>query len=308
MTDTRPIAAALSIVSAMAIIGFIDNFVVTIAEDAGVWQFHAIRTVISLPVFALIVALGWGRARPNRFWPVAGRSLFLTLAMILYFSALAVLPIAQAVAGLFTSPIFVVLISILVQRQPVGPVRLAAVAAGFLGILLVLRPDTSAFSVWTVVPVMAGFFYAISAVATRAWCQGEDALTMTLGSFLGLGIAGAIGLVVMTGLATDGSASFVLRGWEPPTARFLALTAMQAIGSIGAVFLIIRAYQLGEASYVGVFEYTLLVFVSAWAWVLRGEVVDATAALGMCLIAGAGAVIALRSRRDRQAARAVDVP
>lgn len=301
MTPNRPIAAAASIVSAMAIIGFIDNFVVTIAEDAGIWQFHLTRTLISLPFFAAIVWAGLGRARP-RNWPgVVGRSFFLTLAMVLYFASLAVLPIAEAVAGLFTSPIFVVLISVLVQRQRIGPLRIGAVLAGFAGIVLVLRPDTGAFTAWTIVPVLAGFFYAINAVATRAWCAQEDTVTLTLGSFAGLGTAGLIGVAVLAlwpGLADPEGASFVLRGWESPTPRFLFWTIVQSVGSIGAVFLIIRAYQLGEASYVGVFEYSLLVFVTAWAWILRGETLDLAAALGIALIVASGTVIALRSKAE----------
>lgn len=300
MLETRPIAAAASMIGAMAIIGYIDNFIVTIAEDAGIWQFHFIRSLMSIPLFVAIVWLGWGRARPKRLWAVAARSFFLTCALVLYFASLAVLPIEEAVAGLFTSPIFVLLIAVLVQKKKIGPFRIVAVLVGFLGIILVLRPDAGAFSVWTLVPVVAGFLYAISAVATRAWCAEEETITLTVGSFFGLGTAGLVGLIAMfvfPDLARSDGSSFVLHAWESPTPRFLFWTAVQAVGSVGAVFLIVRAYQLGEASYVGVFEYSLLVFVSVWAFLLRGEVVDTAAALGIVLIVVSGTVIALRSRQ-----------
>src|SRR6056297_3880246 len=139
--DTRPVTAALSILSAMVIVGFIDNFVVLIAAEAGIWQFHAVRALMCLPIFLGLVWLGLGRIAPVRRWAVVGRSFFLTLAMVLYFAALGVLPVAQAAAGLFTAPIFVVVISAVVLRQRIGPFRIGAVAVGFLGVLMILRPD-----------------------------------------------------------------------------------------------------------------------------------------------------------------------
>jgi drug/metabolite transporter (DMT)-like permease len=150
------------------------------------------------------------------------------------------------------------------------------------------------------VPVLAGFLYAVCALATRTWCRHEDTMTLVAGGFVGLGIAGAIGLVVLSVFPqeTAGSAeAFVLTGWVAPTGTFLFWTVVQAVGSILAVFLIVRGYQLGEASYVGIFEYSLLVFVSIWAFALRGETVDRLAALGIALIIASGTVIAFRSRK-----------
>ncbi len=298
--DTRPVAAAISILSAMVVIGLIDNFVVAIAAEAGIWQFHTVRALMALPVFLIAVRLGFGPIAPVRWWAVTGRSAFLTCAMILYFASLGVLPVAQAAAGLFTAPIFVLIISALVLGQRIGPFRIGAVAVGFLGVLLILRPDAAQIGVWTIVPLFAGLFYAAAALATRTWCRSESTLTLLAGSFAGLGLAGAVGLVLFTylGVDTAGRAdAFILMGWVAPTPAFLFWTAVQAVGSLVGVFLIIRAYQLGEASYVGVFEYSLLVFISLWAWILRGETLDLRGAVGIALIIASGTVIALRSRR-----------
>lgn len=299
MPETRPFAAAVSIIVAMVIIGYIDNFVVIIAETASVWQFHLVRSLMCVPFFLIGAAMGFGPLRPNRWWAVAGRSFFMTAAMVLYFASLAFMPIAQAVAGLFTSPIFVVLISTLVLGHRIGPIRIAAILAGFLGILMVLRPDPSDLSAWTVIPVLAGLFYAMGAISTRAWCTGESTLSMVAGAFLGLGIAGAFGLGFLAAFpqaVPEGPAGFVLRGWTSPGGPFLFWTAVQAVGSIGAVWLIVRAYSLGEASYVGVFEYSLIVFASVFAFLIRGETVDLAAGLGIALVIASGAVIAVRSR------------
>jgi drug/metabolite transporter (DMT)-like permease len=298
--ETRPVAAALWILTAMVIIGFIDSFVAVIAGEAGVWQFHMTRTLMVVPLILGGVWLGLARLRVRNWGAVAGRSLAMTVSMIFYYAALGVLPIAQVIAGFFTAPIFVLLLTALFQRQRIGPWRIGAAAVGFAGVLLILRPDPAALSVWTFVPILAGFFYAVTAIATRSWCEGEETLTLVAGGFAGLGLAGLIGLLFLAAFPQETagrSDAFLFTGWMTPTPAFLFWTAVQAAGSLAGVFFIVRAYQLGEASYVGIFEYSLLVFVAVWAWVLFGEVVDPLAVLGMALIIGSGAVIALRSRR-----------
>lgn len=295
----RVLAAAGCVLLAMLTLGFIDNYVRVIAAEAGLWQFHLTRSLIALPLLALAAVWLGQRFRPIRPGRVAARSLFNSAAMMLYFAALAFLPIGQVVAGLFTAPIFVLLISALVYGERVGPARIAAVEVGFAGILLVIGFDPARLSVMTLVPVLAGFFYAVGNIATRRWCAGESAVTLTSGFFLFMGVWGILGLAVLAvwpAVVSEGAAGFLSRGWVAPSGSFLFWTAVQAVGSIVGVGLIIRGYQLAEASYVAVFEYSLLLFAVAWAFVLWGEVVGFREGLGMVAIAGAGAIIALRVR------------
>lgn len=299
MQPTQPRQAAAAILFAMLLIGFIDSFVYLIAEEGGLWQFHAMRSALSVPLIVLVARLGGGSLRANRLWAVAGRSFFIGTAMILYFGSLAFMSVAEAAAGLFTSPIFVLLISVIFLGQRVGALRLAAVATGFAGTLLVLRPEAGGFGAITLMPIVAGLFYAIGAIATRSWCAGESTMSMLLWSFIAMGSWGLVGLATLGIWPLDvpaGAEGFILRGWVTPGGTFLFWTAVQAVGSVIAVHFIIRAYQLGEASFVAIFEYSLLIFVAFWAFILKGEVIDAPGALGIALIIGSGAVIALRSR------------
>lgn len=82
--------------------------------------------------------LGFGTMRPQRLWAVSVRSLLIAVGMLLYFGSLAFMPIAQSLAGLFTSPIFVLLMTVVVLKQKIGLWRVLAVVIGFTGILLVL--------------------------------------------------------------------------------------------------------------------------------------------------------------------------
>jgi drug/metabolite transporter (DMT)-like permease len=110
-----------------------------------------------------------------------------------------------------------------------------------------------------------------------------------------LGVFGTIGVLMMPVDGPQGHAGFVLRSWGPMDAQMLFWIAVQAVGSLLGIGLIFRGYQLGEATHVAVFEYSLLVFASFWAWVLWDQSVPLLGLVGMALIALAGIIIALRS-------------
>lgn len=285
----------------MAALGLTDNFVPYISERGSLWQFHFVRSLMAFVVLAVFVALGIGSLRPLRPLAVLGRSFFQAGAMLIYFGCLSVLPIGVVVAGLFTSPLFVVLISIVFQGKSVGPFRWAAVVIGFIGALMVIRPDPSDLDPVAFLPIVAGLLYAVGAVATRAWCEGESTMTLTAGFFGMLGVFGLIGVFVVSGPAPEGHAGFVLRSWGPLDGAMLFWFAVQAVGSLIGIALIFRGYLLGEASHVAVFEYSLLVFASFWAWVLWDQGVPVLGLVGMVLIALAGSVIAVRSTSEQAA-------
>ena len=108
--STKPLSAALFMVGAMLIIGGIDNVIVLVAQHIGLWQFHFTRALMAIPLVIGLSLLGFGVLRPVRWWAVATRSLLVATSMMFYFSALALMPIAQALAGLFTSPIFILIL------------------------------------------------------------------------------------------------------------------------------------------------------------------------------------------------------
>ena len=294
----RPLAAALAMVVAMAVIGFVDTFIGEIAETVGLWQFHAMRSAFMVPLLILMPMLGLGVLRPRRWGRVLARSAVLSTSMMLYFGALGLMPVAQALAGMFTSPIFVLLINVAVMGQRIGVWRGGAVLLGFAGILLVLQPGTAGFGPAMLMPVAAGFFYAVSAIATRSWCDGESAVTLLGANMVMLGV---IGLLVALGLSALGgeSTGFLLRGWTWDVGAALPWIVLQAVCSLGAVFLIIRAYQMDIPTNVAVFEYAVMGFGPVFAWLLWGQGLGLWQVAGIGLIVAAGLTIALRSRNGR---------
>jgi drug/metabolite transporter (DMT)-like permease len=292
--------AALAILVYATIIGFTDNFVRVIAEDAGLWQFHATRSFFAAVLLAVLAFPLGLRLRPRNWGAVIRRSMIHGTAMVFYFGSLAFLPVAVVAAGLFTAPIFVLLISAAVHGERIGPYRIAAVAIGFVGVLLVLGLGSGdRIGPATVLPVLSGALYALGNIATRRWCEGESPETLTAGFFAALGAIGLVGLAVLAVIHPDapaGTYGFVLRGAVHPTGTFLFWTFVQAAGSVLGVGLMIKAYQMAEASRVAVFEYVILPASAIWTWLLWGEALGAQAVAGMALIVAAGLIILARAR------------
>lgn len=295
----RTLAAAGLILIYALMIGFTDNFVRVIAADGGLWQFHLTRSAMAIGLLLILAPVLKLNLKPRRPGAVVARSAVHGIAMLVYFGSLAFFPVAVVAAGLFTAPIFVLLISRFAYGHPIGPWRVVAVALGFLGVLLVLGPAAvGGASVAALMPVAAGLLYAVGNIATREWCEGERPEVLLAGFFLALGILGMAGLGVfalLDPIEAQGPASFVLRGWTMPTGRFLFWTFVQAAGSLVAVGLMIRAYQIAEASRVSVFEYVILPCSALWGWLLWGELLSLRALTGMAMIFAAGLVIALRA-------------
>jgi drug/metabolite transporter (DMT)-like permease len=297
--QTRPMAAALCMIGAMVLLGFVDNFVATVAEEISIWQFLAVRASMAIPLICLMSMMGLGTMRPKRFWAVAVRSLLTATGLMLYFGSLAFMPIAQSLAGLFTSPIFVLLISAFVLKQTIGKWRVIAVAVGFSGILLVLGVQDGAPGWIMMMPVAGGLIYATGSMATRILCSEESTISMLAGIMIVqfiIGTLALVGLTIWSPVVPAGADGFLLRGLVWPIETVFPYIAMQAVISVAGVFLLIRAYQWGEASQVSVLEYSIMIFGPFFAWLLMGQSITPTMIAGIALIMIAGGIIAVRSK------------
>ncbi len=294
----RTLAQATGLIAVYSmVIGFADNFVRVIASDGGLWQFHAMRSTVAL---ALIAALSLAFARPLR--PknpraVAARSVIHGTAMLIYFGALAFLPVAVVAAGLFTAPLFVLILNRALYAEPIRALQVMAVALGFAGVVLMLGPTALAgATLAALLPVAAGALYALGNIATTRWCAGEEAGTLLAGFFLCLLVFGAAGMVALALWPLPvpaGAEGFVLRGPVWPTGTFAFWVAVQAVLSVAGVGMMIRAYQIAPAPTVAVLEYMILPITALWTYILWGEALTAPQVAGMALIVAAG-VAALR--------------
>ena len=301
-TKDRTLMAAGLISVYAFVIGFTDNYVRVIAEEAGLWQFHFTRSCMTTVLLGIGVAI-WGfRVKPRSWRAVVARSAIHGSAMVIYFGALAFLDVALVAAGLFTAPIWVLLISRFAYGHAIGPVQVMAVALGFVGVILVLGPEAlGGASMAALLPILAGALYALGNIATREWCGAESAQTLLAGFFGALGIIGAVGMAALTLFPLEvpvGPDGFLQRGPVWASGEFYFWTFVQAAGSLIGVGFMIRAYQITDASRASVLEYVILPASAFWTWVIWGKGLEPLAVLGMVLIVAAGTLIALRAKAE----------
>lgn len=289
MSVNRNLHAAALAIAASAILSLIDNFVAPVSEEAGLWQFQLFRTLFALPLLLCIGAVFRLPARPLHAGRLAVRSATVSAGLLLYFAALGTMPVAQAGAGLFSAPIWVLLFSSVFFGTRIGAIHVLAVCGGFGGALLVLRPDVEALSIITMLPLAAGALYGAGMLLTREICVEESPVALSVGIFACIGVF-SLGMLCVTPYL--GGDSFLTRPWSPITPRFLWLTLFQAAGAVIAVTLIAQAYRIGRPAHVAVFEYSFLGFAAFWGFVLWGTGVDLASGLGILVIATAGSIVA----------------
>lgn len=244
-----------------------------------------LRSLVGL-VFVLPLLLRRGavdKLRVRRPWLHLLRGVLTAVALNTGFYALWKLPVATATILFFLAPVFSTLLAPLMVGEKVGPTRWTAVGIGFLGALVVLRPDLGGFDMASLSAVLSslcfGLVLLLGKIASRT--DGSDAVffwTVILSALLTLPMAVPV--------------------WHLPVAAWVwvALLALSAASSLRG-YADIRAYAIGEASFVGPVSYLRLPAVALAGWWLYAERLDALTLLGGAIIAGSTLVIMLRERR-----------
>lgn len=290
----RPLMGILCLVSGIAIFSVQDLILKFLSDAYPVHEAMVIRSLTALPFLLLLVArsAGLGALRSASAPLLTLRGLILFSAYTSYYLGLAALPIALCVSLYFVGPLFTTALSALFLRERIGAARWTAVTLGFVGILIVLRPVSDVFDPAALLPVYAGFAYAVTAVLARLLRGQESAPVM---AFYANGVYLLGGLILGAGLAQAGlagdehrSLAFLLRAWAVPTGRDLLLLALcGAVAAFGTV-LLTQAYRIAEASTVAPYEYTALIWSLLYGWLFWREAPDAISWIGMSIVVLAG--------------------
>ena len=300
----RPALAAMLMVGALALLGLQDSLVKLTSGDVSLWQFQLLRSALNVSLIFILSKyfLGGFRPIPKRLGAVAFRSFLMALTMVLFFGGMPFLTLSQIAAGLYVFPIFVALLSWLVLREKVGPRRILAIAAGFLGTVLIIKPGAAQFQLQALMPVVAGLSYAAAILTTRKLCREENPIILSLGNSIAFMIVGVIGLVITT-IAGPNDLSvhwpYLFSGWHRMEIAVMAIIMVCSLLNLAANIGLTKAYQSAESSWLAPFDYSYLVFATFWGVVMWGDVPDLLSFLGMAIIATAGCYVAWRERREK---------
>ena len=286
---------AVCAIIATIIFSFNDVVVKFLSGGYALHQVVLIRSLIAIVVVCLMIApfsVGWQVWRTKRPGLHMVRGLCVVFANMTFFLGLAAMPLADAVAIFFVTPIVITLASVLFLGEAVGPRRWVAIVVGFVGVLVMMRPGTDAFQLASLLPLAAAFFYASIHIITRKMGMSENAVTMVFYiQVMFIVVCLAMGLAFGDGRfgdQTDPSLQFLLRAWVWPEASDIPYFLMIGLGIGFGGWLISQAYRVSEASFVAPFEYLALPISVVWGIVVFAEYPQPTDYLGMVLILGAG--------------------
>lgn len=304
--ESAALGIIVIVVTAFAM-AFGDAFVKYISADFTIWQIFVLRSVVAIPL--ALVLLSFGRRplniRPRSIGWTFLRSALLVMMWIAFYAALPVLSLPVVAAAYYTGPLFITLFSAFLIGEPVGPRRAGAILIGFVGVLVILRPGTNAFSWFTLLPIVSALFYALAAIVTRTRCRGDGPLVLSLAlnvCFMAVG-AMASGAIVVWDPTTLQTAAhpFLLGHWPNMGGREWAIMVLLAVLIVATSSGVAKAYQCGQPAIIATFDYTYLVFAAFWSFIVFAEIPDALTALGMLLIAAAGVLAVSRFRTTGRA-------
>jgi len=283
-----------------------DALIKIISVETTLWQLQSWRALLNIALVWLIARqfMPGMSIKPKRPAIVAMRSMFQVGALTLFFGGAPFLTLAQMAGGLYTFPLFVGLFGLLLG-EPVGPRRIIAIAAGFFGTLLVLRPDTESFSLINLMPVGAGFCYALFVITTRRLCRDETPAALVLGANVGIASIGFLGLFLVPHLPISDSTRVAfpfLFTTDAPwvTLVVVVIVSCALLNTIGNLC-ISKAYQSADSSFLAPIDYSYLLFATGWGILLFGDIPTLPTIMGLSLIAGAGIFVAWRERVLKQA-------
>lgn len=249
-------------------------------------QIIFMRNMIAVPLIATLIALVFGRAglRTRHLRLHAFRGLLMVVAAALFFTALIHLPLAEATALVFSAPIFITALSVPLLGEHVGWRRWSAVIVGFVGVLVIMRPGSSAFQPAALLPVGTAMGYAVFMITAR-WIDRDERLwTMMLFAMLFPLLYAALPAAAV---------------WTPVRPADLWLFAAIAVcGSLGLA-LIGQAFRMAPAAVVAPFDYTALIWATGLGWLVWGDVPGPWTIAGAAIIMASGAVIILRGSAPR---------
>lgn len=237
---------------------------------------------------ALITGLAWSHGalrNPGQLLHpmVALRAAGEALGTVCFLFALSHIPLATTSAVMQALPLAVTMGAALVFAEDVRRRRWAAIAVGFVGVLIVVRPGTDGFNAYALWALASVFFCMVRDLATK---QLPESIPTLLVSTVTAALVSVCGLLLVQPLG----------GWKPATPQLVGLLAAAAVLLLIGYQFVIKAMRTAEISYVAPFRYTALLWSILLGFLTFGDVPDTSMTVGAAIIIGSGLYMLHRER------------
>jgi len=280
MNASPALRAAAMMVGAMIFFGMMSTFIRLASA-----QLHAFEIVFFRNFLAVLIMLPWvmrhglASMRTNRFGLLSLRAVLNVSAMLAGFTALTLIPLAEATALSFTAPLFATVGAALILGETVRARRIAAVLIGFAGTMIVLRPGVEAITPGALLAILNAFLLAMTLLVVKVLTRTERPESV---------------VIYMVLLQTPMALVPALFVWQwPEPLIWLWLFALASAGTAGHI-LFTRAMAIAEVTQVQPFEFIRLPLIAAIAYLMFDEVPTVWTWLGGAVIFAATAYITHR--------------
>ncbi|MBP1296516.1 drug/metabolite transporter (DMT)-like permease [Bradyrhizobium elkanii] len=272
--------------AAMASFTVNDTITKAVSAELNIGEILLVRGLVAM---VLVAALAWYRDALRSFralliWPVGLRVLGEIGGTLTYLSAISQIPLANASAIFQALPLVITLGAALVFGEPVGWRRWLAISAGFIGVLVIVRPGAEGFSQAALLALASVGFCAVRDLATRRIPKDLPTVFITLLTTVTVTTAGAVVLVP-------------LGGWRPLSGNALGLLTFAAVLILIGYQCIIVSLRTGDISAVAPFRYTALPWAMLTGYLAFGHKPDGPMLAGAAIIVASGLYAFYRERK-----------
>lgn len=293
----HPFRGVMLVAAAVLLFACMDTTTKYLTADFAPPIVIAVRYTVQCLLMVLLLTPSHGRrlVQTRRTGLVLLRAACLALASLVMAVAFNRLPIAEATAIVFLSPLLVVLLSGFTLGERVGGIGIAAAVGGFVGVVLIARPGSGLDSLGVLCALCGAALIATYQLLSRVLARTEGTVAMLFYTAL-LGMA-IYGLVF----------PWFWEGRMPSLLQAALLVSTGITGGVGH-FLFTAAHRSAPASLLAPVMYVQLMWASLLGWLVFNHVPAQISIVGMCVVAVSGAAVALHSRSTRIAPAVVTTP
>ncbi|MDO5703838.1 MAG: DMT family transporter [Paracoccus sp. (in: a-proteobacteria)] len=285
-TPAENFQGAMLMCAAMAAFTMNDTAMKFVTQDLPLYQSITLRGLTIMPLLALAARREGGlnlRVAPENRWPMALRTLGEVSSTVLFLNALKQMALADLSAIMQSLPLLVTLAAAMWFGETLGLRRMAAISVGLVGVLMILRPGTEAFDIWSAVALASVAGVVLRDLATRTFSRGATSTTI---AFYAAAAVTATAFVFSLG-----------EGWQMPTLMQAGLLLLSGAFLTVGYITVIATMRVGEIGFVAPFRYVSLVVAIVLGLIVFGEWPDLWTWTGSALVVGAGVYTILRERR-----------
>ena len=288
LTNTKVLKGIGLMLLGMTLVPFLDIFAKLLSQE-GYHVTQVTWTRFFFHAFWLLPMIVWQKVKlfsvPEKPKLQLLRGVSLTLATLFFFAAIEANPIPNALTLLFVSPLIVATLSPFILGERFDVFIGVGVLVGFIGVLVVLQPDSEQFRPSLLYALASGFCYAMYIIITKK-------LSFRAPPVLTLFYSAIVGILIMT--------PFVISYWIVPDLKGVLMGAAMGFFAASSHFMIIKAFEFASASELSPFNYFEIVVAIILSYFIFGFVPNIQAILGLIIIILSGLYVSWRAMKNNQ--------